>query len=128
MQVAISLFFHTNITLNLTSILVQFSSIFYPSTFHLPPSCPAQPATPSAPGLGISLDQVKTVLQATQQFIFTDGTVNGQPASTATLGSGAAASFPAIANGFSAQFIGDPCNIRQLTLSLPRNDQQDTVD
>jgi hypothetical protein len=78
--------------------------------------------------LGISLDQVKTVLQATQQFIFTDGTVNGQPASTATLGSGAAASFPAIANGFSAQFIGDPCNISQLTLSLPRNDQQNTVD
>jgi hypothetical protein len=84
--------------------------------------------TPTASGLGISLDRVKTVLQATNQFVFTDGTVNGRPASTATLGPGLTPSFPAIANGFSAQFIGDPCNISQLTISTPRNDQQDTVD
>jgi hypothetical protein len=86
------------------------------------------PATPTAGGLGISLDQVKLVLQATQQFVFTDGTVNGQPASTATLGPALTASFPDIATGFSAQFIGDSCNIGELTISLPRNDQQATVD
>jgi hypothetical protein len=86
------------------------------------------PATPAASGLGISLDQVKTVLEATQQFVFTDGTVNGLPASTATLGPALTASFPDIAAGFSAQFIGDPCNIGELTISLPRNDQQTTVD
>jgi hypothetical protein len=86
------------------------------------------PATPAAGGLGISLDQIKTIMQATQQFVFTDGTVNGQPATTATLGPTMTASFPDIANGFSAQFIGDPCNISELTISLPRNDQQATVD
>jgi hypothetical protein len=86
------------------------------------------PATPAAIGLGISLDQIKTILEATQQFVFTDGTVNGKPASTATLGPTLTASFPDIATGFSAQFIGDPCNISELTISLPRNDQQTTVD
>jgi hypothetical protein len=86
------------------------------------------PATPTAPGLGISLDLVKTILQATQQFVFTDGTVNGLPASTATLGPTLTASFPDIATGFSAQFIGDPCNISELTISMPRTDNQATVD
>jgi hypothetical protein len=86
------------------------------------------PATPTAPGLGVSLVQVKTILQATQQFVFTDGTVNGKTASTATLGPTLTASFPDIATGFSAQFIGDPCNISELTISMPRTDQQATVD
>jgi hypothetical protein len=86
------------------------------------------PATPAAGGLGISLNQVKTVLQVTQQFVFTDGTVNSQPASTATLGPTLTATFPDIAAGFSAQFIGDPCNIGELKISLPRNDKQATAD
>jgi hypothetical protein len=86
------------------------------------------PATPTAGGLGISLDTVKTILQVTQQFIFTDGTLNGKPDSTATLGPTMTASFPDIAAGFSAQFIGDPCNISELTISMPRTDQQATVD
>ena len=86
------------------------------------------PATPTAAGLGISLDQVKTLLQATQQFVFTDGTANGKPDSTATLGPTLTASFPDIAAGFSAQFIGDPCNISELTISMPRTDKQATVD
>ncbi len=37
------------------------------------------------------------------------------------------ASFPAIANGFSAQFIGDPCNISKIEVTIPRTDQA-TVD
>jgi hypothetical protein len=104
----------------LTSLPTDLAAIETPST-----NCPA---TPAAGGLGISLDKVKSVLQVTQQFVFTDGTVNGQPASTATLGPSLTASFPDIASGFSAQFIGDPCNIGELTISLPRNDQQATVD
>ena len=40
----------------------------------------------------------------------------------------AATNFPAIASGFSAQFIGDPCNIGEILVTLPRTDQQDTVD
>ena len=38
------------------------------------------PATPTTGGLGISLDTIKTVLQITNQFTFTDGTVDGQTA------------------------------------------------
>jgi hypothetical protein len=84
--------------------------------------------TPTSGGLGISLDTIKTVLQITNQFTFTDGTVDGQTASTATLTSTAAASFQDIANGFSAVFIGDPCNIGKITVTIPRTDQQATVD
>ena len=86
------------------------------------------PATPTTGGMGISLDTAKSVLLITNQLAFTDGTANGQPDSTATLTSSAAATFPAIANGFSAQFIGDPCNINEIKVTLPRTDQQDTVD
>jgi hypothetical protein len=86
------------------------------------------PSTPTTGGLGISMDVVKNVLLITNQFTLTDGTVDGQTASTATLTPGAAASFPVIANGFSAQFIGDPCNIGKITITIPRTDQQDTVD
>jgi hypothetical protein len=86
------------------------------------------PATPTTGGMGISLDTAKRVLLITNQLAFTDGTANGQPDSTAKLTSFAAATFPAIANGFSAQFIGDPCNINEIKVTIPRTDQQDTVD
>jgi hypothetical protein len=86
------------------------------------------PATPTAAGLGISLDQVKNILEVTQQFVFTDGTVKGQPASTATLGPSLSSTFPAMAASFSAQFIGDPCNINELIVTTPRSDQQATAD
>jgi hypothetical protein len=79
-------------------------------------------------GLGITLDKVKSVLPITQQITFTDGTVNGQPVSTATLSSSSASTFSAISNGFSAQFIGDPCNLSEIKVTAPRTDQQSTVD
>jgi hypothetical protein len=84
--------------------------------------------TPTAGGLGIALDRAKTVLEVTGQFTFTDGTVDGQPASTATLASGGASNFAAIANDFSAQFIGDPCNLSRILVKAPYTDQQETVD
>ncbi len=86
------------------------------------------PSTPTAGGLGVRLDTAKSVLQTTGQFTFTDGSVNGQPASTATLASAAAGAFSAISNGFSAQFIGDPCNLSEIKVTIPRTDQQATVD
>jgi len=79
-------------------------------------------------GLGITLDKVKLVLQLTQQVTFTDGTLNGRPVSTATLSSTTASTFPTISNGFSAQFIGDPCNLSEIKVTTPRTDQQATVD
>ena len=84
--------------------------------------------TPTAGGLGIALDRAKKVLQTTGQFTFTDSTVDGQPASTATLASTGASTFSAISNGFSAQFIGDPCNLTEILMKAPYTDQQETVD
>jgi hypothetical protein len=86
------------------------------------------PATPTAAGLGISLDTAKGVLQITNQLTFTDSTANGQPVSTAMLTAGAAATFPEVGSGFSAQFIGDPCNLNEINVTIPRTDQQATVD
>jgi hypothetical protein len=86
------------------------------------------PSTPSAGGLGVQLERAKTVLQTTGQFSFTDGTVDNQPASTATLESTGASTFPAIANGFSAQFIGDPCNLTKILVVAPYTSDQATVD
>ena len=83
--------------------------------------------TPSAGGLGVALDRAKSVLQATQQFTFTDGTVDGLPASTATL-SGGASDYSAIAKDFSAQFIGDPCNLSRILVKAPYTSDQATID
>jgi hypothetical protein len=85
-------------------------------------------STPTTGGLGIALDRAKTVLQATGQFTFTDGTVDGLPASTATLASGGATTFSAVSNGFSAQFIGDSCNLSRILITAPYTDQQATID
>jgi hypothetical protein len=86
------------------------------------------PSTPTAGGLGVGLNTTKSVMQMTGQFTFTDGSVNGQPASTATLAAAAAGSFSAISSGFSAQYIGDPCNLSEIKVTIPRTDQQDTID
>jgi len=86
------------------------------------------PDIPAAGGLGVSLVNAKAVLQMTQQFTFTDGSLGGQPVSTATLASAAAGGFSAISDGFSAQFIGDPCNLSEIKIIVPRTDQQDSVD
>jgi hypothetical protein len=84
--------------------------------------------TPTAGGLGISLNTTRTVLQMTQQFAIADGSANGQPAAIVTLTQAGASSFPAIAQGFNAQFIGSDCNLSRISISIPRTDQQDTAD
>jgi len=84
--------------------------------------------TPSAGGLGIKLDDVKTVMQVTQQFAFTDGTVDGKPATIAKLTSTSSATFPTLAAGFSAAFIGDTKNLAEIKVILPRTDNKTTVE
>jgi hypothetical protein len=84
--------------------------------------------TPQAGGLGVSFDTARTVLQMTQQFQFADGTADGQPAVVATLTTTGASSFPDIAEGFTAQFIGDVCNLSRVTVTIPRSDKQETAD
>jgi hypothetical protein len=89
---------------------------------------PSANETPSAGGLGIKLEDVKTIMQLTQQFSFSDGTVDGKTASTARLTSTAATSFPTLATGFSAVFIGDAQNLSEIKVTLPRTEDQASVD
>ena len=63
-----------------------------------------------------------------QQFAIADGTADGQPAAIVTLTANGASNFPAIAQGFTTQFIGDPCNLSRITITIPRTDQQDSAD
>jgi hypothetical protein len=84
--------------------------------------------TPTSGGLGISMDTARTLLQMSQQFAFADGTADGQPAVIVTLTPDGASSFPAIAQGFTAQFIGNGCNLSRVSITIPRTDQQDTAD
>ena len=84
--------------------------------------------TPSSGGLGISMDTARNVLQTTQQFAFADGTEDGQPVVTVTLTANGSSTLPAIAQGFSARLIGNPCNLSRISITIPRSDQQDTVD
>jgi hypothetical protein len=79
-------------------------------------------------GLGVKLDDVKSVMQATQQFEFSDGDVDGKPASIAKLTSTAASTFPTLATGFSAAFIGDPANLSEIKITLPRSADQPDVE
>ena len=76
------------------------------------------------PGLGISIEKVKSVLEASQQFTFTDGTVDGQPAMTARLSSTFATSMPGLAENFSAVFIGDPQDVNTIRVSVPGSEDQ----
>jgi hypothetical protein len=85
-------------------------------------------STPTAGGLGVSMNTAKSVFQISQQFAIANGSVGGQPAAIVTLTPAGASSFPAIAQGFTAQFIGDPCNLSQISITIPRTDQQDTAD
>jgi hypothetical protein len=84
--------------------------------------------TATTGGLGVSVETARTLLQMTQEFAFADGTANGQPALIATLTTSGASTFPAIAQGFTAQFIGNVCNLSQISVTIPRSDQQDSVD
>ena len=92
----------------------------------LPTSTCSGTTTPG--GLGISMDNARTVLQMSQQFAFADGTADGRPAVIVTMTTSGASTFPAIAQGFSAQFIGDPCDLSQISVTIPRTDQQNTAD
>ena len=88
---------------------------------------PADGSSNSAGGLGIKLADVKSILEATQQFTFTDGSLNGQPAAIASLSSDFAASAPALADGFSAVFAGDPKNLNEIKITIPYSDDQKVV-
>ncbi len=94
------------------------------ATTPIPNNCPA---TPTGKGLGFSLANARSVMEASGQFTFTTMEVNGQAATVATLSDVSAKAFPAIAQGFSAVFIGDPCNLSEIKITIPRTEQDDTV-
>jgi hypothetical protein len=84
--------------------------------------------TPIPGTLGVSLDVTKSVLLASQQLTFTDGTTGGQPESVAKLTNTAAATFPVIAAGFQAEFIGNPASLSKIKVTIPRSEDKKTVD
>jgi hypothetical protein len=89
---------------------------------------PGSSATATQGGLGIKLGDAKTIMQATQQFTFTDGTVDGKPAAIASLSASAATSLPGVGTDFSAAFIGDPANLSEIKITVPYVDNQSGVD
>jgi hypothetical protein len=89
---------------------------------------PESVLTPSAGGQVLSLDTIKTILQMTQMFEFTDETVDGQPAAIAKLTDAGGTAFPGMKDGFSTAFIGDPKDLSQIKITAPRSDAQSTVD
>jgi hypothetical protein len=94
----------------------------------MPTSAPDNNGTASTGGLGIALENVKNVMQATQQFTFTDGTVDGKPAVIASLSANAATTMPGLANGFSAAFIGDPADLSEIKITIPNIEDQAGVE
>ncbi len=87
---------------------------------------PPADGTPGAQNL--SLETAKMMLEMTQQFKFRDDTIDGQPAVVAGLSDSGISSFPAMKDGFSATYIGDPQNLSQIKVTAPRTDSQDSVD
>ena len=67
------------------------------------------------------------IMEATQQFTFADGSLNGQPAAIASLSADFAATAPALADGFSAAFAGDPKNLSEIKITIPYSDDQKVV-
>lgn len=102
------------------------------TTEGMPTLIPAATDSGSIPvtggGLGVKLDDIKGVMQATQQFEFSDGNVDSKPASIAKLTSTAAAIFPTLASGFSAAFVGDPADLSEIKVTLPRSAEQPSVE
>lgn len=85
--------------------------------------------TPGASGQPLSLENIKLVLEITQQFKFTDETVDDQPAAVARLTDTGKVAFPHVADGFSAAFIGsDPNKLSHIRVTMPRSNDQATVD
>jgi hypothetical protein len=84
--------------------------------------------TPSASGQPLSLSNIKLILEMTQQFEFTDESIDDQPASVARLTKAGKAAFPTQADGFSAAFMGsDPSNLSHIRVTAPRSDDEQSV-
>jgi hypothetical protein len=93
-----------------------------------PPAIPNTGGTTTPGGLGIALKDVRTVMDASQQFTFTDGSADGKPAAIANLSASAAANMPGLAQSFSAVFIGDPANLSEIKITVPNSSDQAAVD
>jgi hypothetical protein len=84
--------------------------------------------TPTPGGMGINIVNARAVLLITGMVNFTDGTTDGKPSTTLTLTSSGASAYPAISNGLSVEFVGDSCDMSLVKVTIPRTDQQETVD
>ena len=86
----------------------------------------ADTPAPSAGRLNISLEDAKKV-ETSGRYSFTDATEGGRPVSTAVLTAVARNDAPALADVFSARFIGDPANLSQILVTVPRTEDPATA-
>jgi hypothetical protein len=77
--------------------------------------------------LGISLADVRTVMDPTQQFTFKNGKVNGKPAAIASLSASAATTMPGLVDTFSAEFIGDPASLSEIKVHAPYSQDKTSI-
>ncbi|MEI7844489.1 MAG: hypothetical protein WCK35_01675 [Chloroflexota bacterium] len=109
----------------LTTVPAMLTAV--PTMLDSLPTESSSDVAPSTGGLGIDIEKVKTVLETTKQFTFTESSVDGQPALVAGLSSDLATAMPVVAESFSAVFIGDPKDISEIRISVPSSEDQAAV-
>ena len=77
--------------------------------------------------LGIRLVDVRTVMDATQQFTFSEKKLGGKPAAIAKLSVSAAKAMPGLAQDFSAAFIGEPTDLSEIKISVPYTEDKQAI-
>ena len=92
-----------------------------------PPARLTDNATAVPGHLGINLADARTVMDPTQQFVFTQQKVDGRQASIATLSPAAAKNMPGLAGSFSAVFIGDSADLNEIRVNVPYSEDKTAV-
>lgn len=111
------------------SVLTEVVSTMVPEVVSPadPTSAPQSDAPADGKGLGIALEKIKAVMEASKQFTFSDVTVNGKPAVLAKLTDSAATAMPA-GGYFQAAFIGDPADLSEIRINVPYSQDQSVID
>jgi len=70
----------------------------------------------------LSVATTRVALEALQWFVFTEETVDGQPALIAKLTTEGEKHYPGVGSGFTGIFLGDPNNLSQIRITVLRTD------
>ena len=82
-----------------------------------------------APEGQLSVVSTRIGLEALQWFVFTDDNIDGQPAVVAKLTAEGETHYPGIGGGFTGIFLGDPNDLSQIKIMVPRTERgtQDVI-